>query len=61
VGGVEGKILIFDPSAKILTAHAHAHSADIMDLYYFDKHMQLISISIDRTIMLWDSLKLECI
>ena len=32
-----------------------------MDLYFYDKQMQLISIAIDRTLMLWDSLKLECI
>ena len=52
---------MFDPSAKILTAHTKAHDSEIMDLYFFDKQMQLLSISINRTIMLWDSLKLECI
>lgn len=30
-------------------------------MFFYDKHMQLISVAIDRTIMLWDSLKLECI
>jgi hypothetical protein len=30
-----------------------------MDVYFYDKQMQLISVSVDRTIMLWDSLKLE--
>jgi len=32
-----------------------------MDLYFFDKQMQLITVGIDRSIMLWDSLKLECV
>lgn len=36
VGGVEGKILVFDPSAKILSSHAKAHNADIMSLYFYD-------------------------
>jgi hypothetical protein len=37
VGGVEGKIAIFDPSARILTAKTKAHDAEIMDLYFYDK------------------------
>lgn len=39
VGGVEGKLLVFDPSARILTAHAKAHNNDIMDVYFYDKHL----------------------
>lgn len=37
VGGVEGKIAVFDPSAKILTAQSKGHEAEIMDLYFYDK------------------------
>lgn len=37
VGGVEGKLLVFDPSAKILTSHCQAHSGDIMDLHFYDE------------------------
>jgi len=61
VGGVEGKIAVFDPSAKILTAQTKGHDSEIMDLYFYDKQMQLISVGTDRSIMLWDSLKLECV
>ncbi len=32
-----------------------------MDIYFYDKQMQLVSVGIDRVIMLWDSLKLECV
>jgi hypothetical protein len=39
VGGVEGKLAVFDPSAKILTAHAKGHDSEIMDLYFYDKQM----------------------
>eukprot|EP00347_Sterkiella_histriomuscorum_P014346 403361222 len=61
-GGVEGKLLLFDPSARILSQSApKAHNSEIISVYFYDKHMQLISISNDRTIQLWDSLKLECI
>ena len=59
VGGVEGKIALFDPSAKILTAQAKGHEAEVMNVYFYDKQMQLITIGINRTMMLWDSLKLE--
>lgn len=61
VGGVEGKIAVFDPSAKILTASSKKHEGEIMDIYFYDKQMQLLSIGIDRVIILWDSLKLECV
>jgi WD40 repeat protein len=61
VGGVEGKIAVFDPSAKILTAQAKGHESEVMDVYFFDKQMQLVTVGIDRSIMLWDSLKLECV
>jgi WD40 repeat protein len=61
VGGVEGQIALFDPSAKILTATAKKHESEIMDIYFYDKQMQLVSVGIDRVIMLWDSLKLECV
>ena len=37
VGGVEGRIAVFDPSAKILTAQAKEHDSEIMDLYFYDK------------------------
>ena len=37
VGGVEGKIAVFDPSAKILTASSKKHDSEIMDLYFYDK------------------------
>lgn len=61
VGGVEGKIAVFDPSAKILTAQNKAHDSEVMDMYFYDKQMQLITVGVDRSIMLWDSLKLECV
>lgn len=61
VGGVEGQLALFDPSAKILTARAKKHESEIMDVYFYDKQMQLVSVGLDRVIMLWDSLKLECV
>ena len=39
-GGVEGKLLLFDPSARILTQSCPtAHNSEIMDVYFYDKHM----------------------
>jgi len=61
VGGAEGKILLFDSSAKILSAHAQAHNTELLDLYFYDEQMQLISVSTERVIKVWDSLKLDCI
>jgi len=60
-GGVEGQLALFDPSAKVLTATAKGHDCEIMDMYFSDKQMQLITIGVSRSIMLWDTLKLECI
>ena len=39
VGGVEGKLLLFDPSAKILISHAQAHKCDIMSIFFYDKQL----------------------
>ena len=60
-GGVEGQLLVLDPSAKLLTAQLQAHTSEILSIFFYDRQMQMVSVSIDRTIMLWDSLKLECI
>jgi hypothetical protein len=37
VGGVESRIVVLDPSDKILTALAKKHDSEIMDLYFYDK------------------------
>lgn len=60
-GGVEGRLVIIDPGAKIITNQAKAHNAEIIDVYFYDSHYQIITIAIDRTVHLWDSNKLQCI
>lgn len=34
---------------------------EVIGLQFYDKHMQLISLSLDKTICLWDANKLDCI
>jgi WD40 repeat protein len=60
-GGVEGKLSLYDQSAKIRIAQTHKHAAEIIGLYFYDKHLQIISISEDKQICLWDANNLECI
>jgi len=37
-GGVEGRLVIIDPSAKIITNHKKAHNNEILDVYFYDSH-----------------------
>ena len=46
-GGVEGRLVIIDPSAKIVTSHVKGHTSEILDVYFYDSHYQIISISQD--------------
>lgn len=57
-GGVEGRLIIVDPGAKIITKEVKAHNAEIIDVYFYDAHYQIITIAIDRTVHLWDTNKL---
>jgi hypothetical protein len=61
VGGVEGKLVQFDPSAKLVTGETSAHNTDIIEIYFYDEHLQILTVAQDRTIMVWDSNRLECI
>ena len=53
--GVEGKLHMYDASAKVLLAEKHKHHAEILGLFFYDSHHQLISISKDRVVILWDA------
>jgi hypothetical protein len=35
-GGVEGRLVLIDPGAKIVTNHVKAHSKNILDVYFYD-------------------------
>ena len=35
-GGVEGRLVLIDPAAKIITNHVKAHNNEIIDLYFYD-------------------------
>lgn len=37
-GGVEGRIVVIDPSAKIVTNQVKGHQADILDVYFYEAH-----------------------
>lgn len=53
-GGVEGRLVLIDPGAKIITNHVKAHNSEILDTYFYDAQFQVITISIDRTVHIWD-------
>ena len=61
IGGVEGLIALVDPSAKVVTGSTKAHAADIIELFFYDEHVQILSVASDRVVMLWDAHKLECL
>jgi WD40 repeat protein len=59
-GGAEGKLLIIDPYAFGLlnSVVANKHS-EIVSLFFYDNQNQIITVSGDRTICLWDAFRLE--
>jgi len=60
-GGVEGRLVLIDPNARIITSHVKAHNTEILDVYFYDSHFQIITIAIDRTVNIWDTNKLELV
>jgi WD40 repeat protein len=61
VGGVEGMMFFYDMQTKIKLSQQHVHLREVLSLSFMDACHQLISISSDRHICLWDSNKLECV
>ena len=61
IGGKEGRIAIIDPYAKAMIEGVQGHSQEIQNLYFYDSQMQLISISVDKYIKVWDIHRLECL
>ena len=37
IGGVEGRIVFIDPSAKTINGSLNAHTSEVMDIYFYDK------------------------
>lgn len=61
VGGVEGTLIIFDLFSKLKLTQHSMHLSEILFLAFYDEHSQLISISVDRHICVWDSHTQTCI
>lgn len=60
-GGVEGRIVVIDPSASIVTNQMKGHQSDILDVYFYESHYQIISISSDRVVNIWDANNLDLV
>ncbi len=60
-GGVEGRVVLIDPSAKIVTNHVKGHNTDILDVYFYDSHYQIVTISSDRIVNIWNANNLEIV
>ena len=58
-GGAEGKVLLIDPYAFGIVNQVQAHTCDILQLYIYEEQFQIITVGVDRTIIVWDAYKLE--
>jgi WD40 repeat protein len=61
LGGKEGKLALVDPRAKGLIEGDQAHEKEIINIHFFDKQMQLITICINKCIKVWDIHRLQCL
>lgn len=60
-GGVDGKLLLFDLSARLKIAESQRHQSEVIYIHFYEKQYQLVSVSRDKQINLWDANRLECV
>lgn len=59
-GGAEGRLVLIDPYALGVINGVIAHkNKEIINVYCYDQQQQIITVSEDRTILLWDAYRLE--
>ena len=61
LGGDQGTIVTLDPSAQLVNGAVKAHHSDIVELFFHDAQLQLLSVSVDQSVCLWDANKMECL
>ena len=60
IGGREGKVYLYDLSAQYrIGMNDKVHESEIIKIFFYDAENQMISISKDRQISLWDANKFE--
>ncbi len=60
MGGVEGKLIMYDTMAEGPCGSVNTGS-ELLDIYFFDEQLQLIAITANRYISIYDSNRLECL
>ena len=59
-GGTEGKLQLFDLSAKIKLGESQLHKEEIIQIKFVDQRNQLVTVSKEKLVAVWDSYNLEC-
>jgi WD40 repeat protein len=54
LGGVEGNIVVVDCAAMKVVNSSHAHSSEIIQIYFYSQEHQIISVAKNGTILVWD-------
>lgn len=55
LGGTEGNIIIIDCAALKVVNSSASHSAEIIQIFFYDDQHQIISIAKNGTILIWDT------
>ena len=58
-GGVYGKVGLLDCSTMSFVRMLDAHQTEIAAIYFHDKEYQMITMTIDDEISLWDAQKMS--
>lgn len=60
-GGVSGSIGVLDSTTLSFKGLYPAHAGDVSALYFHDSELQMISMSVEGEIALWDAQKMTII
>ncbi len=56
-GGINGKVIIYDPFARQSCHELDSHKEEIIDIHFNAKQNHMLTVSADKSIVVWETLK----
>ena len=62
IGGAEGRVFLYDPSSRSkIGMNEFIHCHEVISIFFIDGESQMITVSKDKLIALWDTDMFECL
>jgi WD40 repeat protein len=62
IGGAEGRVFLYDPSSKSkIGMNEFIHCHEIIAIFFIDRESQMLTVSRDKLVALWDTNMFECL